>query len=110
MAHALRSPTLVQSPSRTIAIVLTLGAYAIALAAGLASGNDAGVVLGRALIVLVLAQLLSPLIARAAVIAIHEHMRDFLAQNPVPKLDEIKSRLAESPDADGSLYTEESQD
>lgn len=99
-----------QSPSRTIAIVLTLGAYAVALAAGLASGNDAGVVLGRALIVLILAQLISPLIARAAETAIREHMRDFLAQHAVASLDEIKSRLAESPDTDGALSTEESQD
>lgn len=99
-----------QQPSRTIAIVLSLGAYAVALAAGLASGNDAGVVLWRALVVLMLAQLVTPAIGRAAEAAIREHMRDHLARNAVPSLARIESRLAEQTEVEPALSTEESQE
>ena len=93
MAHYLRTTTLVQHPSRTISIVLCLGAYAVALAAGLAVGNDAATVLWRGLVVFMIAQLVAPAIGRAAETAIREHLRDHLARNAVPSLAQIQEQL-----------------
>lgn len=77
----------------TIAAVVALTAYALAIVAGLAAQNPATTILWRGMVVLVVAHLAGQLIGAAAEHALAQHLRRFEEQNPVPDLAVVEREL-----------------
>ncbi|MBL8761527.1 MAG: hypothetical protein JNL50_09515 [Phycisphaerae bacterium] len=67
---------------RTIAACLGLTAFAVAVAAGLLTGNPAGVVLGRALLALVVGQMLGVVIGQVGTRVVEDQLRAYVSSNP----------------------------
>lgn len=75
-----------QRTTDLIAAVLGIGAFAVAVLAGLAAGNDPIGVVVRALLAMVACSLLGRLIGMACVQAIGEHLERYAQANPVPEI------------------------
>lgn len=69
-------------PTKVIAGCLALGAFAIAIFAGLASGNPTDTILGRALLCLVVCYVVGLAVGAVAERAVDEHVRAHEAANP----------------------------
>lgn len=73
-----------QSVSRIIAACVSLAAFAVAVLAGLSSGNPAMHVLGRALMAMLLCYPVGLVIGLICDHVIQTHLRDYRQSNPMP--------------------------
>jgi hypothetical protein len=76
----------VSNHAKVVAAVFALSAFAIALVAGIAAGNDAATVLLRALLALVACQVVGLFAGMIVERVIQEHETRYREENPVPSL------------------------
>ena len=70
-----------RSVTQLISVVLALCAFALALVAGLAAGNPADHIVGRAVVAMFIGQIVGALIGRAAQCVIDEHLERYRAEH-----------------------------
>ena len=87
-------------PSRMIATIVSLVAFAAAVVAGAAAGNRGITILSTGLVVLIGAWLLGSMLGAVAQLAVDEHLKDFARKHPLPELD------ADQPVVDSSALKE----
>jgi hypothetical protein len=71
--------------ARVVASVFALSAFAIAIVAGMYAGNDAGVVLGRAVLAMVVCQAVGTIAGSIVQRVITDHEARYKIDNPIPK-------------------------
>lgn len=72
-----------------------LAGFATASVAGLATGNEGGVVLGRAIAALLVCSIVGALIGMVGRTAVTEHLASFRASNPPPDRPDVLRRIDE---------------
>lgn len=78
---------MMQRTTDLIAAVLGIGAFAVAVLAGFAVGNEPLGVVTRALMAMVICSLLGRLIGMACEQAMREHMAAYTLAHPVPEIE-----------------------
>jgi len=76
---------------RTIAACLGLTAFAVAIAAGLLAHNPAGLVLGRALVALMVGQILGMVIGHVGTRVVEDQLRAYVSSNPHASRQEVST-------------------
>lgn len=86
---------------RTIAACLGLTAFAVAIAAGVLVHNPAGLVLGRALVALVVGQLLGMAIGHVGTRVVEDQLRAYVSTKPHASEREVSTGSPPSEKNDG---------
>lgn len=84
-ASQIREP--VPPPARVIAGCFAMSAFSIAVISGIFAGNPATTVLSKALICLFGAYLLGLIAGEILAFAIRDHLRQYVAEHPIPNSD-----------------------
>lgn len=91
-------------PTKIISACFALCAFIVAVIAGLAADNPADTILLRAIVGMFIAQIVGFLVGAAAERTITDSVRQYQANNPVPKLSTRQgNRPASTPDSDPTL-------
>ncbi len=103
----LREP--VPPPAKVIAGCFASCAFAVAILAGLAVGNDPPEILTRAIVCLFGGYVLGLIAGEVFSFAIREHLREYIAEHPVPNsdvsLDELVGALRVDKNAESKPNT-----
>lgn len=75
---------MVSTPSKVIAFIFALTAFAVAIAAGMFGGDPAESVLSRALVVLVVCQLVGTALGSTVNHVLNEYLKQYETDHPVP--------------------------
>jgi uncharacterized protein involved in response to NO len=84
----------VRSVTQLISVILALSAFAIALVAGMAVGNPADHVVGRAVMAMLVAQIVGALIGRAAQCVVDEHLEQYRTAHPAADAESAEQNLS----------------
>jgi len=88
----------VRSVTRHISVIFALCAFAIALIAGLAAGNPAEHIVGRAVVAMLVCQIMGVIIGRVAQAVIDEHVEQHRAEHSPDQTEQIEqSSIDEQP-------------
>lgn len=86
----------VEKPTKVIAGSLGLTAFAIAVVAGMAAGNQSAEILVRALISMMLCYVLGLVLGAIGEHTMDEHVRQYIAARPVKKFSEPIMEVGEA--------------
>jgi hypothetical protein len=89
-------------PGRVIAGILGMSAFTIALLVGLSVGNAASVILSRALVAMIIGYTVGSIAGAVLEHVVHEYLRDYRSQNPVPDSAAYAARVATLKNTDGA--------
>lgn len=94
--------TLVSTPGKVIAFVFAITAFALAIFVGMAAGDSAEAVLGRALLVLFVCHLIGLAIGGAITHVLNEYLRKYEAEHPIPDVVPVKNSNGAEPAGSGA--------
>ena len=94
-------------PARVISGAFALGAFAIAIIAGLGAGNPTSVILINAIIAMAVCNVIGLLIGAVMERTVRDHVEHYRAMNPLPELDGTGSGAPDDPDINVDIVEEE---